>query len=58
MGSGANVFRPNDPNRADEVDGVKLPRGKILGNAFVLLPFSGLASQAVYPVAKQAYQQI
>nr|WP_010133382.1 2-amino-4-hydroxy-6-hydroxymethyldihydropteridine diphosphokinase [Microbulbifer agarilyticus] len=41
-----------------EVDGVALPRDEILKNAFVLLPFSELAPQAVHPVAKQTYQQL
>lgn len=41
-----------------EVDGVKLPRGEILKNAFVLLPLSELAPDLVHPVQGKSYQQL
>ncbi|WP_299597204.1 2-amino-4-hydroxy-6-hydroxymethyldihydropteridine diphosphokinase [uncultured Microbulbifer sp.] len=41
-----------------EVDGVKLPRGEILKNAFVLLPLSELAPDAIHPVLGKTYQQL
>ena len=41
-----------------EVDGVKLPRGEILKNAFVLLPFSELAPDTEHPVERKTYQQL
>ncbi|QIL90335.1 2-amino-4-hydroxy-6-hydroxymethyldihydropteridine diphosphokinase [Microbulbifer sp. SH-1] len=41
-----------------EVDGVKLPRGEILKNAFVLLPLSELAPDLVHPVEGKSYQQL
>ncbi|WP_160151491.1 2-amino-4-hydroxy-6-hydroxymethyldihydropteridine diphosphokinase [Microbulbifer sp. ALW1] len=41
-----------------EVDGVKLPRGEILKNAFVLLPISELAPDILHPVADKTYLQL
>lgn len=43
---------------AGEVGGVKLPRGEILKNAFVLLPLSELAPDLVHPVQGKNYQQL
>ncbi|MCQ3828667.1 2-amino-4-hydroxy-6-hydroxymethyldihydropteridine diphosphokinase [Microbulbifer elongatus] len=41
-----------------EVDGVTLPRGEILKNAFVLLPLSELAPDTEHPVERKTYQQL
>ncbi|MFD1217229.1 MULTISPECIES: 2-amino-4-hydroxy-6-hydroxymethyldihydropteridine diphosphokinase [Microbulbifer] len=41
-----------------EIDGVKLPRGEILKNAFVLLPLSELAPDTRHPVEGATYQQL
>lgn len=41
-----------------EVDGVKLPRGEILKNAFVLLPMSELAPDTLHPVTGKTYLQL
>ncbi|EDM48001.1 2-amino-4-hydroxy-6-hydroxymethyldihydropteridine diphosphokinase [Marinobacter algicola] len=38
------------------VDGVELPRGEILKNAFVLLPLAEIAPTAVHPVCGECYQ--
>jgi 2-amino-4-hydroxy-6-hydroxymethyldihydropteridine diphosphokinase len=38
------------------VDGVELPRGEILKNAFVLLPLAEIAPTAVHPVCGERYQ--
>ncbi|WP_105102916.1 2-amino-4-hydroxy-6-hydroxymethyldihydropteridine diphosphokinase [Microbulbifer pacificus] len=43
---------------AGEVDGIKLPRGEILKNAFVLLPLSELAPDLVHPLQGKSYQQL
>lgn len=40
------------------VDGVKLPRGEILRNAFVLLPLSELAPDTLHPLEGKTYQQL
>ncbi|WP_323845682.1 2-amino-4-hydroxy-6-hydroxymethyldihydropteridine diphosphokinase [Microbulbifer magnicolonia] len=40
------------------VDGVKLPRGEILRNAFVLLPLAELAPEVVHPVEGKTYRQL
>lgn len=45
-------------NRTGVVDSVKLPRGEILKNAFVLLPLAELAPNAVHPVAEKTYLQL
>lgn len=43
---------------AGEIDGVKLPRGEILKNAFVLLPLSELAPDSLHPREGITYQQL
>ena len=40
------------------VEGVELPRGEILENAFVLCPLAELAPQAVHPVLGQTYAEL
>lgn len=40
------------------IDGVALPRGEVLTNAFVLWPLSELAPNLVHPVAQRSYQQL
>jgi len=40
------------------VDGVELPRGEILKNAFVLLPLAEIAPTAVHPVCGERYQAL
>lgn len=40
------------------VEGVKLPRGEILENAFVLCPLADLAPAERHPVAKRSYAQL
>lgn len=40
------------------VDGVELPRGEILKNAFVLLPLAEIAPTAVHPVCGRCYQTL
>ena len=40
------------------VDGVKLPRGEILKNAFVLLPLAELVPNAVHPVVGKSYREL
>ncbi|MBB5212987.1 2-amino-4-hydroxy-6-hydroxymethyldihydropteridine diphosphokinase [Microbulbifer hydrolyticus] len=40
------------------VDGVRLPRGEILKNAFVLLPLSELAPDQMHPVEGKTYLQL
>ena len=40
------------------IDGVALPRGEILENAFVLCPLAELAPQAVHPAAGRNYAQL
>ena len=39
-----------------EVDGVDLPRGEILENAFVLRPLADLAPEAIHPVVGKRYR--
>jgi 2-amino-4-hydroxy-6-hydroxymethyldihydropteridine diphosphokinase len=41
-----------------EVDGVELPRGEILENAFVLRPLADLAPDGVHPVEQRTYAQL
>ena len=45
-------------DRTGVVDGVKLPRGEILKNAFVLLPLSELAPDTLHPLEGKTYQQL
>ena len=40
------------------VDGVELPRGEILKNAFVLRPLADIAPEAVHPVCGKSYGQL
>ena len=40
------------------VDGVELPRGEILKNAFVLLPLAEIAPTAGHPVCGERYQAL
>lgn len=37
------------------VDGVKLPRGEILKNAFVLLPMADLVPDDIHPIQQKSY---
>lgn len=41
-----------------EIDGVSLPRDEILKNAFVLLPLSELAPDAVHPEVGKSYAEL
>ena len=45
-------------DRTGVIDGVKLPRGEILKNAFVLLPLSELAPDTLHPLEGKTYQQL
>jgi len=45
-------------NRVGVVDGVELPRGEILKNAFVLQPLADIAPEAVHPVTGQSYREL
>ncbi len=38
--------------------GLKLPRGEILKNAFVLWPLAEMAPELVHPLAKQTYEEL
>jgi 2-amino-4-hydroxy-6-hydroxymethyldihydropteridine diphosphokinase len=40
------------------IEGVELPRGEILENAFVLCPLAELAPEAVHPVARKSYSAL
>lgn len=40
------------------MDGVELPRGEILKNAFVLQPLSDIAPDARHPVCGKTYGQL
>lgn len=40
------------------IDGVELPRGEILDNAFVLRPLAELAPEDVHPVAGLSYREL
>ena len=41
-----------------EIEGVMLPRGEILRNAFVLQPLAEIAPDAAHPVAHKTYRQL
>jgi 2-amino-4-hydroxy-6-hydroxymethyldihydropteridine diphosphokinase len=41
-----------------DVEGVELPRGEILENAFVLRPLADLAPDAIHPVERRTYAQL
>jgi len=41
-----------------EVEGVELPRGEILKNAFVLWPLADVAPQERHPVCQKTYRQL
>ncbi|MDP5209707.1 2-amino-4-hydroxy-6-hydroxymethyldihydropteridine diphosphokinase [Microbulbifer sp. 2205BS26-8] len=45
-------------NLAGTVDGVKLPRGEIVKNAFVLQPLAEIAPQAVHPIEEKTFRQL
>jgi 2-amino-4-hydroxy-6-hydroxymethyldihydropteridine diphosphokinase len=40
------------------IDGVELPRGEILENAFVLCPLADLAPDDIHPVAGRTYREL
>ncbi|WP_417568448.1 2-amino-4-hydroxy-6-hydroxymethyldihydropteridine diphosphokinase [Marinobacter sp.] len=40
------------------IDGVELPRGEILKNAFVLRPLADIAPEAMHPVCGKTYGQL
>ncbi|WP_444914873.1 2-amino-4-hydroxy-6-hydroxymethyldihydropteridine diphosphokinase [Microbulbifer sp. TRSA007] len=40
------------------VDGVKLPRGEIVKNAFVLQPLAEIAPEVLHPVEQKTYRQL
>jgi 2-amino-4-hydroxy-6-hydroxymethyldihydropteridine diphosphokinase len=40
------------------IEGVELPRGEILENAFVLCPLAELAPEALHPVARKSYSAL
>lgn len=45
-------------DKVGRVDGVELPRGEILKNAFVLQPLSDIAPDALHPVCGKTYGQL
>ncbi len=45
-------------DKVGRVDGVELPRGEILKNAFVLQPLSDIAPDARHPVCGKTYGQL
>lgn len=45
-------------DRVGVVDGVELPRGEILKNAFVLQPLADIAPDALHPVTGQSYREL
>ncbi|MCO1333480.1 2-amino-4-hydroxy-6-hydroxymethyldihydropteridine diphosphokinase [Microbulbifer sp. OS29] len=45
-------------NLTGTIDGVKLPRGEIVKNAFVLQPLAEIAPQAVHSVEQKTYRQL
>ncbi|WP_444929494.1 2-amino-4-hydroxy-6-hydroxymethyldihydropteridine diphosphokinase [Microbulbifer sp. SSSA002] len=40
------------------IDGVTLPRGEIVKNAFVLQPLAEIAPQVLHPLAQKTYRQL
>ncbi|USD21952.1 2-amino-4-hydroxy-6-hydroxymethyldihydropteridine diphosphokinase [Microbulbifer variabilis] len=40
------------------VDGVKLPRGEIVKNAFVLQPLAEIAPEVLHPIEQKTYRQL
>lgn len=45
-------------NLTGTVDGVKLPRGEIVKNAFVLQPLAEIAPQTVHPIEEKTFRQL
>lgn len=45
-------------DRTGTIDGVELPRGEILKNAFVLRPLADIAPDAVHPVCGKRYREL
>ena len=45
-------------DQVGQLDGVELPRGEILKNAFVLKPLADIAPEDRHPVSGQAYLQL
>ncbi|AOY88962.1 2-amino-4-hydroxy-6-hydroxymethyldihydropteridine diphosphokinase [Marinobacter salinus] len=41
-----------------QIDGVELPRGEILKNAFVLRPLADIAPEVLHPVCGQSYGEL
>ncbi|WP_444883627.1 2-amino-4-hydroxy-6-hydroxymethyldihydropteridine diphosphokinase [Microbulbifer sp. PSTR4-B] len=40
------------------IDGVKLPRGEIVKNAFVLQPLAEIAPEVLHPIEQKTYRQL
>jgi 2-amino-4-hydroxy-6-hydroxymethyldihydropteridine diphosphokinase len=45
-------------NRIGVIDGVELPRGEILYNAFVLWPLAEIAPDVTHPISKASYEYL
>lgn len=45
-------------DRVGRIDGVELPRGEILKNAFVLLPLAEIAPDGIHPVCGKRYGEL
>ena len=45
-------------NRIQDKDGIKLPRGEILEQAYVLKPLSDIAPKMRHPIAKKSYRRL